>query len=1684
MANQWLKRCCVGAMIAAVTASSLPMQAFAEAGGVSYTGGDVTYSQNGDSVTIGNDAISRTFSVAGGTLKTTEIHNKRASTKLSLAEGDSEEFIIKRTKKDGRVQQPIDQTGWTAEADSEEKFGEGTGNGLAKCLIDNNNGTIWHSQYKDSADHKLPTPPNYPHFVTISMPNATSFKSFSYDPRQQGANGNIKGYELYVSTQEARPAIPADNAAFAGAEADAAADKSDSAKTLSDSDQAVASGSGYAGWTQVAKGEFDYNGSDYGPIHVNIEGDKQASCEDVRHVMLVATSAVKTGDGSAFAGGEEFDLYAEPWVEVQGDNPMLLKSSQLELDGEPVVTDTNPTINKQQKTGKKLSFKFKPVVFNGAEYAITENYVMYNGDHYMRKFLEISVPEEDALDAEIDYIDLESLDVTNVAEKDRWTIPTDQGGIVGQPAERAILGQPFYADGMFFGCEFPAADTQIVDEQGRQIGRPRYYTGKTMDRLANDGQAVRTEDGAISYSTWQTVTGAAAAKDYRVVQADFFDYIDDIAVPSEFRVQYNSWYDNAKDITDQNVTTAFVDIDKEFANSEMSPLDTYAVDDGWMQYDANPGFWAFNKGKFPNEFNSIAELVQNFGSDLGVWIGPRGGYGTQGTIANALQDQGLGMVAGGSIDVADRTYLENYAKLVCDFQNKWHVNYWKWDGFADEGQYNHFGGGNNSMDGLPGHSGNGTVKGHMTGGRNQMYHCSDLWEAWIDLYEIVRANAEDNGIANYWISSTTHTIPSAWLLQWVNSVWLQCQFDHARTDHGSTVHDGNLNARDAVYYNFIEGHEFQFPLSHIYNHDPVYGKRDSNMKPETATAEGFQNYLYTIAGRGTGFWELYYSDSIFDSEKYEVNAEFFEWYEQNYHLLRNARMFGGWPVEGVTLDTGAAKKKDNYVMLNDDGKGIYNTYGYAGFEGDEGILTIRNANAEKAQKLDFRFDDATLGVKGNDGEQFEYVIERRHVQPGGTSQIADKGDLAIGQNVSWTLQPEESLTIRVSKKGTADAKAPSVETVRHNGATEAGKTLVTVRMDEKVKGEAAFAINGETVEAKNVKRSADGVTFHITLDKAPKQGEKLEVEVTGITDMAGNAIAGDACAVDFHEDNVVASRCPSRLTSYNKRLASKDASLASKTGFTVFSKVKAAGHGPLVKQEGAYELGIGEDGLPYFTVNGIRAVGKAKVNDGKEHTVAGVRENNGNLKVYVDGELSKSAYDAKNFHFATPANEILFAGSAFDKVNDEASAAVYDRALGYDEIKAKHDNLLPDTSERNLAKGKQATAAWTKDGSDAVKSGEGSMSAITDGATSNSDSYGVFGSDQSTDSSYVQVDLGDVREVSSVDLWRYFKDGRTYRDTIIALSEDAVFTADDVIVHNSDKDNHHGLVAGSDPTYAEPKDGSGRSFPAPAGTKARYVRVYMRGQSDEKKTNHVVELKVMGRNLPVNPDAQIDTTKLYQRIDDIRAKIESGKWTPESVQKVMDKLEAAELVADCPKDEAQVAKAIEDLNGAEDLLKKAVTVTFAYKGDVPADAVAPAAVDVEQGSALGDKLPAPIAEGYVFAGWFVDEACTSGNEFTSKTKVGADMTVFGKWVKDDGTVPPAPGPENPGPEQPEPEQPGDPKPEQPGDHGPAAKPNKPGKPATGLPQTGDSSMLPIAACGVAGVVLMAFALVIRKRRKA
>ena len=63
---------------------------------------------------------------------------------------------------------------------------------------------------------------------------------------------------------------------------------------------------------------------------------------------------------------------------------------------------------------------------------------------------------------------------------------------------KANLGQPIYIDGMFFGAEFPATDTQIVDG----TGYIRYYTGKTFEQFKADLNAEESKeiDQLVSYT--------------------------------------------------------------------------------------------------------------------------------------------------------------------------------------------------------------------------------------------------------------------------------------------------------------------------------------------------------------------------------------------------------------------------------------------------------------------------------------------------------------------------------------------------------------------------------------------------------------------------------------------------------------------------------------------------------------------------------------------------------------------------------------------------------------------------------------------------------------------------------------------------------------------------------------------------------------------------------------------------------------------------------------------------------------------------------------------------------------------------------------------------------------------------------------------------------------------------------
>lgn len=1610
-----MKRKLLSSMLAAavVVTSTFSTTSVSEAKEPDASNGKVEVTMKDNSVTIGNDAIERTFSTADSKLSTTEIVNKRTDggeTNFTPEEG-SEEFIVKTTKekKDPISLEPIDRKGWTAEADSYQNGAAGASDGPASNLLDGKIDTIWHSNYGGGTNGAGDQ--DYPHNVVIKFDDSETFQSFSYTPRKESetTNGNIKGYKLYASTEAEKLDFNSDK------------------------------------WGEpIAEGEFEYDGTN--PIYVNLKETCTAT-----QIKFVATSS---NNGEKFAGGAEFNLHKDKVPVVADDRAFKTSDLQLE-DGKDAVKveDTTATINGEKKTGKKVTFSFEPYTHKGVEYTIDEVVVMYEGDYFMRKYLEIEVPDEDMGKAEIDYIDLESL---KVEESDKqWTIPRGKGGIVQMEEFKANLGQPIYIQGMFFGCEFPAADTEIVDETGYM----RYYTGKTFERMKEDNQL--TTDG--KYVTWQTVAGAARSTENEVIQADFYDYIDSIATPSEFRIQYNSWFDNMMKIDDENILESFIEIDRELNNAEVRPLDSYVVDDGWNAYNDGTlgagsypqsgseinkeGFWTFNE-KFPDELTPSSELVQKFGSNFGVWVGPRGGYNFYGTLANIIEKAGNGSKAGGSIDVADRVYVEKFKDMAIDWQKRFKVNYWKWDGFADTGQYNHF---NNSggADGVPVYS---ETNHHMTGGYHQMYHVTDLWEAWIDLMEAVRQSEKEDGINNLWISLTCYVNPSPWYLQWANSVWIQCTHDQKDAGFGTTKMNKQITYRDACYYDFLKNHEFQFPLQNIYNHDPVYGKEGTGMNVNTATDEDFQNYLYMLSTRGTAFWELYYSDSIMTDGKYEITGEFLEWAEENYHMLKNSKMIGGRP-DNTTLGSASSSEVSAEA------------YGFSCFDGKEGIISLRNPSASADKEIKFTFD-RTIGVAEGAGT-LDYYLEHSYKL---SDESAQTGTLTYGQEYTVNLKPNEVRILRVSAQ--KDTKAPEIDRIMTDGNCE-----VTVKFNEKVSGN-LFAVDGSGIAS--IEKSADDTTYHITLTKAPEDGKTITVTPKDIKDMSGNATTASASVV-YHKGNVVVEN---KEIAEAGEIAAADKSLNSNNGFSVAASVNTTGKDQtLVKQNDQYELKVTADGKASFTLNGATAVSGKTINDGKQHVVVGVKENNGMLKLYVDGSLEGSDYKEGNrYHKVEKA--------AITVGNDVSKAGVYDTAYGYDKVDEifqegfskleltnemitvsgteegdkntvldknnttfwtsqkvsegtvnnenawlkvdlgatyKLDqvdytprfdnvqnnywectgnikNLIVETSVdgetwtavtedggRDLSKkivkennssffpeeitfeakearyvrisgtkshhwqtqnvDKQITVAdlaiygekagveniatdssvkveakWTKDDTDAAKGGDRPMSMVVDGNKADTNgNYGEFGADDKAESSYMQIDLGEVCDVDTLNLYRYWNQNRVYDPSVILVAEKEADFKDGTatVVYNADKEKIHGL---NDKYYTEVKDetyeetAQGKSWNLPENTKARFVRVYMHGVKNGGDTNHIVEMEVIGTRPDKEEVPAVDLTKLIERLT-VLAAVDTSNATTDSAAafKALVK-EGYDLVASGAKTQGEVDAMLKKLEGAENKL--------------------------------------------------------------------------------------------------------------------------------------------------------------------
>lgn len=478
----------------------------------------------------------------------------------------------------------------------------------------------------------------------------------------------------------------------------------------------------------------------------------------------------------------------------------------------------------------------------------------------------------------IDYIALENIGIINSVTS--YSVPE---GPTEMDKYYSNLGQPFYIDSLFFGCEFPATKNGIVHGRGQVI----YYLGKSVDDVL---------------ACPVTVMGGATGNTIAELKKALFKYIDSISVKSNFRIQYNTWYDRMLDIDEKFVSKAFYNMENELSSHGIPPIDGYVMDDGWNNYNAN--FWSINTKRFPNNFLDVSQIARKLNSEFGLWLGPRGGYNYNSKFAKRMEKSGFGYYNAESDDICicSEKYVKNLTKFFVDSTIQNDISYWKIDGFCLKPCKN-------------------STHDHITGGSHDMYFVTELWQRWIEVFKAIR-NAREKQGKSMWINMTCYASPSPWWLQYVNSIWLQNSLDIGFADNYSKEKqaqvDSELTYRDSIYFDFLSKRGLQFPVANIYNHEPIYG----NEAHQDYTDEDFEKMIYWNACRGQALNELYISSNMMNEEKWKYLCEALNWQKKNHYILKNALFIGGDP-------------KDN------------NIYCYCSWTEDgEGIIAIRNPSNE------------------------------------------------------------------------------------------------------------------------------------------------------------------------------------------------------------------------------------------------------------------------------------------------------------------------------------------------------------------------------------------------------------------------------------------------------------------------------------------------------------------------------------------------------------------------------------------------------------------------------------------------------------------------------------------------------------------------------------------------------------------
>jgi hypothetical protein len=459
-------------------------------------------------------------------------------------------------------------------------------------------------------------------------------------------------------------------------------------------------------------------------------------------------------------------------------------------------------------------------------------------------------------------------------------------------------------------------------------------------------------------------------------------------------VHYNSWFDftgwqdgfntGVANMTDTMSETSCVERVRAFGENLVRKhnvkMDSYLIDDGW---DNTNTLWEFDNKKFPKGLTKVAEVAHEYGSGVGIWLSPWGGYGD--SKKNRVRE---GKARGfetkidpwgeEAFDLAGKKYGRWFLETAEMMRRDQGVNMFKFDGTSRVPQEME------AMLGMVGQVRRVKVKRR-------------------------KENEEDDDEDEIWINLTTGTWPSPFFLFWADSIW--------RGDGdvgpypGKEIADG-LSQRqkwirwraEKVQQHVVDQSAF-FPLSQLMIHGVVLAGHGDALYTGLgeSTDTEFAQEIWSFVGMGLKLQELYVSPKRMTASMWSLLAEGLAWSSKNVKVLMDTH----WAF-------GRVDRRQVFCMASWD---TQQGYGFVMLQNGKGdrqsseafdlasVLELPSAQAEKSLEVSI-----VKSVPGKSSNWSKTNLSSRLHSCRGGSQICR---INASRKTSITLQHTEVLLLEV-----------------------------------------------------------------------------------------------------------------------------------------------------------------------------------------------------------------------------------------------------------------------------------------------------------------------------------------------------------------------------------------------------------------------------------------------------------------------------------------------------------------------------------------------------------------------------------------------------------------------------------------------------------------------------------------------